>query len=119
MVMKQIQNVRVRTGREGPKHDPYSYTEITVTRLNGNVITMHSGLMTWLKFNGVPVQIDGPDWEKELFIAFEKLSGMSFEYAESVPHILEARYVRSLSQQDRWSYWMMKEADEQMLRWAM
>jgi hypothetical protein len=42
--------LRIHTGREGPHHDPYSFTETTVKR-NGNEITLHEGLGDWLSWN--------------------------------------------------------------------
>ena len=42
--------VTLRSGSEGPKHDPYGYQEITVTQ--GNVrVTGHIGLGLWIEDN--------------------------------------------------------------------
>jgi hypothetical protein len=38
----------IKTGSEGPRHDPYGYTETTVER-NGVSVTLHEGLGTWLE----------------------------------------------------------------------
>jgi len=43
--------IDIKTGSEGPRHDPYGYEEITVTRPNGDVVTLHEGLTVWLKLN--------------------------------------------------------------------
>jgi len=40
-----------KSGTEGPRHDPYGYTEITARR-NGHAVTLHTGLAVWLKVNG-------------------------------------------------------------------
>lgn len=47
--------IRIRTGSEGPRHDPYHYTELTVWRL-GHVWRLHTGMGVWL-------QKDGSHWE--------------------------------------------------------
>jgi hypothetical protein len=44
--------VEIRTGTEGPKHDPYGYQEITVHH-RGRVIMLHAGLGEYLEIDGV------------------------------------------------------------------
>lgn len=44
-------SIDIKTGTEGPRHDPYGYEEITVTRPNGDVITLHQGLVEWVQVN--------------------------------------------------------------------
>ena len=46
-----------RTGSEGPKHDPYSFTEMTVT-LNGVDHTLHMGLGMWYAIDGQHQEFD-------------------------------------------------------------
>ena len=52
-----------RTGTEGPKHDPYSYTEFTITRPDGRTAKVHMGLAMWVEYQvpGMPkaVRVDG------------------------------------------------------------
>lgn len=43
--------LKIKTGTEGPRHDPYSYTETTMER-NGDTVTLHEGLGDWLRVNG-------------------------------------------------------------------
>ncbi len=107
--------VRVRTGREGPHHDPYGFTEVTFTRTDGRVAVIHNGLGVWLKIDGE--RVEGP--EESLEAAFEAFTGMTSRAAEAVPHILEDRYVRSLSPEDQAYYWAMKDADDCLLSYAM
>ena len=45
--------LEMRTGSEGPRHDPYSYTEYSITR-KGITTVLHLGLGCWLQ-----VEIDG------------------------------------------------------------
>ena len=40
----------LKHGSEGPRHDPYAYTEYTV-RVNGEVHTLHLGLAEWYAKN--------------------------------------------------------------------
>ena len=122
------QNVRVRRGTEGPRHDPWSYTEVSVTRLNGDKITMHCGLAVWLKINGEKFNPDIPktlrwdiaqdEYEAALFAEFERRAGMSYHRADRFPDFLEERYMRQLSPKDRECYIMVREADAALLRYA-
>lgn len=41
--------ITLKTGAEGPHHDPYHYDELTVKRQDGRKVTLHSGLGVWLK----------------------------------------------------------------------
>lgn len=77
----------LHTGREGPAHDPYGYTEYTVHQ-NGKAITLHAGLMVYLEVDGKtvlePNRMRGKTTacEAHIFDTFEKLTGFdpqSFE----------------------------------------
>lgn len=71
--------VHVKTGTEGPRHDPYGFTEITVDGRNGKV-TFHSGLSTWLTQNTAFSQIKYTG--DEVTIAeFERLVGVTPQVA--------------------------------------
>ena len=74
--------IRVTRGREGPSHDPYSYVEITVYRLNGDVIVGHFGLAEWVKVNGVkqkPRMISGDfdEYSSAVERCFRRCAGLS------------------------------------------
>ena len=43
-----MSSVTIEYGEEGPKHDPYGWTEITVTR-GLSTVTLHEGLDRWLR----------------------------------------------------------------------
>ena len=47
--------VHVRIGSEGPRHDPYSYNELTVVQPHGTTV-LHNGLGVWLKSDDHDVQ---------------------------------------------------------------
>jgi hypothetical protein len=44
--------ITLRTGQEGPHHDPYGFTEVKVVR-NGHKVIFHQGLGEWLSVDGV------------------------------------------------------------------
>ena len=44
--------ITMKTGAGGPRHDPYSCMEWTIHRANGTVVTLHSGLVTWVDVDG-------------------------------------------------------------------
>ena len=51
--------IHIRTGSEGPRHDPYAYTEIEIRPRPGHVATsvlIHEGLGTFLRVGDVEIQ---------------------------------------------------------------
>ena len=43
-------NIYTTTGTEGPRFDPYAYTEITVTLRHQTPVTIHLGLGAWVSY---------------------------------------------------------------------
>lgn len=41
-------SIQIRRGSEGPRHDPYAFTEFTVER-RGMTVKLHEGLGDWIK----------------------------------------------------------------------
>jgi hypothetical protein len=60
--------IDIVNGREGPKHDPYSYEEITIER-RGWRVTMHLGLAEWIEFQTVEGKRDSA---RDLLLAFDR-----------------------------------------------
>lgn len=106
--------VRVKRGSEGPAHDPYGYTEVTFTRTDGRVIVGHFGLAEWVKVDG-HIYADGQGSD----FWFHYWTRMRFEKAARIPEILEARQMRGWTRAERESYWLCREADQRLLRYAM
>jgi hypothetical protein len=65
----------MRTGWEGPSHDPYSWLECTLT-LNGVAITLHMGLATWIKIDGKRIDDHTPDSSLAPLL-FERHTGLT------------------------------------------
>jgi DNA-directed RNA polymerase subunit RPC12/RpoP len=42
-------HIFVQTGSEGPKHDPYAFKEITITRKDKETVVLHMGLAEYLR----------------------------------------------------------------------
>lgn len=59
--------VREKTGREGPRHDPYSYTELHVNADDVDIV-FHDGLSVFILVAGFRTNIYGEQY-KELFDA--------------------------------------------------
>ena len=78
--------IEIRTGSEGPRHDPYHFTEVTVEGRAGRV-TYHSGLGDWTKLDGDLVD----DVTGEAKIAFERLTGVTPDVAEQTYYKLKHR----------------------------
>lgn len=106
--------VFVRNGTEGPRHDPYSYTEITFVKTDGTEIVYHDGLAQWITVNGVKQPCD---YDEHVGL-FEELTGIAPWRAEVIPDRLEQRRVNRLTAAEQRSYWACKEADQQMLGYA-
>lgn len=100
--------VYVRTGTEGPRHDPYIFTEVTFVKTDGTEVRYHYGLAQWLEVNGKPIDVPYEEMDDK----FEELTGMSAGAAERVPDKLQDRYVRTLSKEEQHVYWMCREADD-------
>jgi hypothetical protein len=76
-----MSSVDIESGTEGPAHDPYGWMEITVTRPNGVNVTIHDGLMCWLRTpEGVQVEFREDDPERLVRI-FERYAGVTPDVA--------------------------------------
>ena len=64
--------VWVRSGSEGPSHDPYSYDEINV-ETKGHDVCIHYGLAVWLEVDGKHTDYYGNEYEA--FELFKLLTG--------------------------------------------
>lgn len=63
----------IETGAEGPRHDPYGFTEITLER-GDNTTTIHMGLGEWVRHNDelvIPNEPHDPNYVG----AFLKITG--------------------------------------------
>lgn len=73
-----------RTGSEGPRHDPYAYTEYVLV-LNGSEHRLHMGLGVWYEVNGVRQEFAvpagcapyGDEYEAACVAAWESATGMN------------------------------------------
>jgi hypothetical protein len=64
--------VSIKTGTEGPAHDPYAYTEYTAKSLKDDrLITLHLGLAEWLDFGSLKVYHESGGLAEQ----FTKLTG--------------------------------------------
>lgn len=72
-----MSNIQIQTGSEGPRHDPYGYTETTVTRSGGDVVTLHEGLGEW-------VEVNGKRFDQSCYEIFEHVAGITPRIAERV-----------------------------------
>jgi hypothetical protein len=62
----------MRSGSEGPRHDPYGFTELLFTE-NDTTVRLHMGL-------GISLTINGHSWDGtygEKLLKFKELTGMS------------------------------------------
>lgn len=85
----------ITTGSEGPRHDPYGYTEIEITMRNGVSAELHAGLGMWLRFTdsqGTEQQYDNSNsTEKEMEAKFEEITGWHPGDCENLMHLVEER----------------------------
>jgi hypothetical protein len=87
-----MSKIKMRHGSEGPRHDPYHFEEVTVTRADGRWATLHTGLAVWVKTS------DGR-WEerdeKKAFAIFGEVAGIApraVEKAEREKHDRRYRF---------------------------
>lgn len=67
--------LEIKTGTEGPRHDPYSYTEYSIILPDGREVTMHEGLGEYLKVDG-EVVTTGYDNYHKMLQEFIRLTGI-------------------------------------------
>jgi len=85
--------IEVRSGTEGPSHDPYRFTEITVTRTSQvftGYVTFHSGLGEWTRVSDKVSITD----DKLARIVFEHLAGITPEVALRAKHKIKVNRIR-------------------------
>lgn len=87
-----MSRVELRRGTEGPRHDPYSYTEVTVVRDSSpwfqGQVTYHDGLDEWVR-----VDRNRPIRERPREM-FQRLAGVSPETAENSYREFRDRKIR-------------------------
>ena len=77
-----MNRVSIKTGSEGPRHDPYSYSEVTVRKQDGTAVTHHSGLAMWCKLDGQKLdQQYGDHYGEDTYEQFEKHAGIGVKAA--------------------------------------
>lgn len=94
-ISHQRLTVNVSTGCEGPRHDPYSYTETEVV-VPGATVLLHEGLGTWMKVNGEKVEApkDLSHDEREKWLreeAFPDATGFTKAQLERIANRLSSR----------------------------
>ena len=117
-------SVRVKTGTEGPRHDPYGWTEVRFTTTAGQTITYRHGGLGYSRTTWDDEVIETVDHNKSTQTetadeAFERLTGMKPQDAEMIPYELELRMLRRMSREDREQYFAFIEADEKLMSYAM
>lgn len=85
--------ITMRSGAEGPRHDPYHFEEITVDRQDGRKVTLHVGLGVWATAEGGPMR-ERTDSPQEAYHMFERYAGVSHHAMERAMHALPIRRIR-------------------------
>ncbi len=104
-------HIAMRTGSEGPSHDPYSFREYEIER-NDQTLVLHMGLGCWLEEDGKSTYKNGT--EELLVLIFEGFSGLSLGHFEKALH-----HRRRMSRRERWEMDQMEAADAALLRYAL
>lgn len=78
-----MNNLKIKHGSEGPRHDPYGFTEITFRGQRGS-IKFHYGLATWCEGerNGRKFRVN--EDANECLRLFEEITTMTPMRAESI-----------------------------------
>lgn len=117
--------VRIKSGSEGPSHDPYGWTEVTFTRTDGLEVQFRYGGLGYerLLLDGVKhLESFGlmEGWDKSAAeSAFEALAGFSpYEAERLVERQRRARW-RRMSRREREQELAFEEADARLMSYAM
>ena len=84
-------SITLKTGTEGPRHDPYGYSEWIFVR-RGKKAILHEGLSEWVSIDGQKntnreiCLMEGKDSEIAARLMFEKEVGVSLKTLEKVIH---------------------------------
>lgn len=114
--MSRTQYIDIRTGTEGPHHDPYGFIELTFQNLDGTRIVVHRGLVAWLRVNSGEKRLFCDDIGAELDAAFQAVAGLSLATAMSVPSRLADKAWRKMSRSQREACDEVGRIDADMLR---
>lgn len=107
-----MSTISIRRGSEGPRHDPYSFTEIIVTRdspwFTGKV-TYHVGLDEW-------VRVDANNIDRtESRETFRRLAGITPEAAQKAAREFRDRRVRYHPCGPKHLHWVSGYPGEELL----
>jgi hypothetical protein len=114
----KMAKIKVVTGLEGSKHDPDCYTEITLTKANGDVIIGHIGFTCWVTVNGEKQLLipRSGDEDGMMFEAAAKkwlqLTGIKWFKARELPHRILHSTVRVLPKKEQVRFWELIHADQ-------
>lgn len=87
-------HIHVRTGSEGPRHDPYHYEEVTVQRPDGRKVTLHVGLGVWAEAENAVLR-ERTDSPQEAYHMFERYAGVPVYVAERAYRSLPMRRLKA------------------------
>jgi hypothetical protein len=109
-------SVELRSGSEGPRHDPYAYEEVTVYRADGRVATIHLGLASWMRsidYNGVERKFD--ETPEILHSKFEATVGITPTSAIKALHRAKHNKIKRHSCGQQHLNWVSGYPGEEML----
>lgn len=67
-----------RQGNEGPKYDPYGYTELTLEK-NGRTYVVHMGLALWFKVDKIKIDLCEPEQVERMLKTWTGYTPMELE----------------------------------------
>jgi hypothetical protein len=107
--------IDIRTGSEGPRHDPYHYEEITVTRPDGRKVVLHQGLAEWMTYFDGRVLREFQDRSHILQSKFEIVAGVSVNVAAKAFHEKTNRPIKYHACGQKHLQWVSGFPGEQLL----
>jgi hypothetical protein len=111
--------VRVTTGSEGPRHDPYGWTEIHFTKTDGTEVMLRTGGLGYdrLFVNGEKVG-ESYDPDTAMVDKFQELTGLTPMEAEELPEKLEASRLKHMTPDQQRFYHDCQEMDRSLRSYA-
>lgn len=95
--------MKLKTGTEGPRSDPYAFGRLTFERTDGVVVTYHAGLGEWCRVEFKTGPIRKFEWTNNAAApAFEQLAGISVSRALKIINRVPTRCKTCRSRKLAW-----------------
>ena len=108
--------IELRSGSEGPRHDPYGYEEWSITRADGRKVTVHiGGLIEWVRYDDGRSKRQFDCADTNLLAKFEACAGVSLHAVRRAYSAAKARRVKYHPCGQKHIHWVLGYPGEELL----